>query len=688
MLAMLILGTFFAIKVLFFGNGNDIKEAAVKAFLVLFALIVIFSEGLSLFGAITFRWLRIVWSGALLISVIFFFRNWKKIWNRIEVQFSTITLQWKNWKHRKKASLFLAVLGWGGIVFILSVTLMIAYLAPPNNFDSMTYHMSRVVHWIQNQSIKFYPTAIPRQNYSLPLAEYAILHLQILTKTDKLANLVQWSSFLMSIVLMMKIADIIGLNKRGQLITGVLVAGIPMAILQSSSTQNDLVVGFFCLAFAFFMLKVVKTGTWEDVLFASLALGFALLTKGTGYIFCAGIGLGIAGVYLIGLDWSEIKKKLIQFSVIVLSALVISTGHFTRNIQLYNHPLSTENSRITADSYSTKSMFSNLVRNGAVHLATPIPAGNELLNKAVLNLLGDQINNPDSTFGGTEFQVSFSLNEDSSGNLLHFVFLAAAASGLIFRRKRISKEETAIWISMLLGVILFNLLLKWQPWGTRLQAPLFMLGSVLIGSFIAEIAGKSWLNIIVVGILLIFSLPYLLLNTTRPVLPLFTSDSLVSQNRVVMYLGNKIDKFFLKHPGLSENLKPVRSLFYDGRSILYTKRKRLYFLSNFSYFYDYAEAKNEIEKYPVSEIGLLMDSNDWEYPIWALLGRNAAQGLPEIKHIMVKDVSRKYDTAGNELPPLIVATAKDSDGVLSGQEFSIVYEADSIQVLVDPELLK
>ncbi len=688
MWAILILGTFFTIKFIFLGDGNDLKEAGVKAYLIIFALIVIFTEGLSLFEIITFRWLRILWAGGLFISVIFFFRNWKKIWNRIDVQFSTITQQWKDWKHRKKSSLLLAVLGWGGIVFILSVTLMIAYLAPPNNFDSMTYHMSRVVHWIQNQSVKFYPTAIPRQNYSLPLAEYAILHLQILTRTDRLANIVQWSSFLMSLVLMMKIADSIGLNKRGQLITGVLVAGIPMAVLQSSSTQNDLVVGFFCLAFAFFMLKVVKTGSWEDVLFASLAMGFALLTKGTGYIFCAGIGVGIAGVYLIGLDWSEVQKKIFRFSVIILSALLLSTGHFARNIQLYGHPLSTENSRITADAYSIKSMFSNLVRNGAVHLATPIPAGNELLNRAVVNLLGDQINNPDSTFGGTEFQVSFSLNEDSSGNLLHFVLLAAAASGLIFRRKRISKEETAIWVSMFLGVILFNVLLKWQPWGTRLQAPLFMLGSVLIGSFIDEIGGKSWLNLIVMGLLLIFSLPFLLLNTTRPLLPIISRESQVSQSRVIQFTGNKLEKMFERYPDLAENLQSIRSLYYDPRSILYTNRNRLYFNSNFSYFKDYKNAMGKVSKFQLSEIGLLMDSNDWEYPIWVLLGRNAAQGQPRISHIMVTDVSRKYDTSGNELPPLVVATAKDQDGILSGKEYSIVYEADSIQVLVDPKLLK
>ena len=54
--------------------------------------------------------------------------------------------------------------------------------------------MSRVVHWQQNHSIARYPTHILRQLVLPPGAEVAILHLQILSDSDRFANLVQWFS--------------------------------------------------------------------------------------------------------------------------------------------------------------------------------------------------------------------------------------------------------------------------------------------------------------------------------------------------------------------------------------------------------------------------------------------------------------------------------------------------------------
>ena len=72
---------------------------------------------------------------------------------------------------------------------MLLTTLVTALISPPNNWDSMTYHMSRVQYWIQNKAIFFFETNNPRQNVFAPLGEFIILHFQILTGSDIFANM-------------------------------------------------------------------------------------------------------------------------------------------------------------------------------------------------------------------------------------------------------------------------------------------------------------------------------------------------------------------------------------------------------------------------------------------------------------------------------------------------------------------
>ena len=84
---------------------------------------------------------------------------------------------------------------------MLLTTLATALISPPNNWDSMTYHMSRVEYWIQNKGIHFFTTNNPRQNVLAPFSEFFILHFQILSGSDIFANLVQWISLIISLTL-------------------------------------------------------------------------------------------------------------------------------------------------------------------------------------------------------------------------------------------------------------------------------------------------------------------------------------------------------------------------------------------------------------------------------------------------------------------------------------------------------
>ena len=61
------------------------------------------------------------------------------------------------------------------ILFIIFTLAFVAYVYPPNTYDSMTYHLPRVMHWAQDRSLVPYPTSIERQIQMQPLAELIYL---------------------------------------------------------------------------------------------------------------------------------------------------------------------------------------------------------------------------------------------------------------------------------------------------------------------------------------------------------------------------------------------------------------------------------------------------------------------------------------------------------------------------------
>ena len=44
------------------------------------------------------------------------------------------------------------------IFFIFLITFINAIIYAPNTLDAMTYHMTKVMNWIQNENLNFYPT--------------------------------------------------------------------------------------------------------------------------------------------------------------------------------------------------------------------------------------------------------------------------------------------------------------------------------------------------------------------------------------------------------------------------------------------------------------------------------------------------------------------------------------------------
>ena len=167
---------------------------------------------------------------------------------------------------------------------ILMATFVIAIVSPPNNTDAMVYHLSRVAHWAQNQSVAFFPTSTLRELYLNPFAEYAVLQTYLLAGTDRLVNLVQWFSYLNIAILVSLIAEELGAGKKGQFFATIFSITLPQALLQSTTTQNDLVFSSLALMSVYFLICFIQENNPIWIIPAGIATSLAVLSKSTAFI--------------------------------------------------------------------------------------------------------------------------------------------------------------------------------------------------------------------------------------------------------------------------------------------------------------------------------------------------------------------------------------------------------------------
>ncbi|MBW4604836.1 MAG: glycosyltransferase family 39 protein [Calothrix sp. FI2-JRJ7] len=466
-------------------NRNNWAISIISSAVILGLIVTAITESLSWFNLIRFESLFSTWLVIDVVIIVFYFQ--------ITSQNSRVI----NLKQSKLSTLLLS-----GVGLIIVSTGLIGLVAPPNNWNSMDYHMPRVVHWIQNYSVAHYPVSYTPQLYQNPWSEYVIMHFQLLSGGDYFANSVQWLSMIGCLIGVSLIAEQLGANSLGQTFATVAAATIPMGILQASSTQNDYVEAFWLVCLACYSLIIIDKGkntTWDTYLLFGCSLGLCILTKGTAYFYIL--------PFLIWVTLSQVKY--LRFSVckpalfVASFALVININHYLRNYFVFNSPLG-EPGDYTNEILSVNVMIPNILRNLALHIATPI---------------------------------GFSGEENGAGNLLHLLLIITCIVIFIFRNQlklKFPKQAGSYLLTVCATFCIFCYLVKWQPWNARLHLPFFVLSTPFLGLVLSNLPKKVIHSIAIV--LILSSLPWVFFNRYRPVID---SNNIFQTPRVEQYFKNR-----------------------------------------------------------------------------------------------------------------------------------------------------
>ncbi|MGH2626620.1 MAG: hypothetical protein ACRDHY_08230, partial [Anaerolineales bacterium] len=257
-----------------------------------------------------------------------------------------------------------------GIALIAGVTAVVAWFAPPNTWDALTYHMARVAHWAQDRTLAHYATGIPRQIQMTPGAEIFMLQAYILGGGDRLVNFVQWGAMAASVIGAATVARQVGAGRSGRLFAGLFVAAMPVGIGQASSALTDYVVAAFVIAAVSEGLDLFAQEGSPSPVCLGLAAGLALLTKlsAAGYLFALAAYLAARMVRRSG-----VRGALRGGAVAGGLVLVLNAGYLARNFATYRNVLGGERqiSILSIQYFDWRVVVSNTLRNLSLHAATP-----------------------------------------------------------------------------------------------------------------------------------------------------------------------------------------------------------------------------------------------------------------------------------------------------------------------------
>lgn len=594
-------------------NSKNWRKAWIDSSLNFGTIVVFLTEVLSLFKALNFLGVSLVWLGINAILATQFYKIINK--NRKKIRF-----------HRPREWTFSYNLLFIFTLFIIFTVGLIALIAPSNNWDTLAYHLPRVSHWIQNRSVEHYPSSNLSQLFMAPGSGFASMQFQILSGSDQFVNLIQWFSLVGCVIGVSLIAEELGANFKGQFFASIFCTTIPVGILHASNAKDTYAVAFWLVCFVYYVL-LTKQSTLEKYPNEQLgmSLGLAILTKSTAYIYA--LPFFIILIFLNIKDkkyyfnFNFIKHYLIIFSIVIL----INYGYYIRNIDLFGSPLSNSADDLKNQIYGLNIWVSNLIKNLSLHLAFPFDFINynvleNWVNKIHL-ILGIDIN--DQRTSSTDFSIKnlIPTYEDHAGNPFHlFLILLAFFAFVTHKILRNNKKIIAYILAVLAGFFMFCFYLKFAIWHSRLHLPLFVLAAPFVG-LVFEKSFNSKVSIITMLVLVQFSLYYVFFNEFRPII---AEKNIFNQSRTEQYL------------------KPVKTTAEN-----------------------YINATNQIKEMSCNKVGLELASTDLEHIWWVLFSEKISDYTLETINVdNISQVKSTIESYRSFLPCAIISLVQPSSSAI------------------------
>ncbi len=213
------------------------------------------------------------------------------------------------------------------VVAVYAVGIFIILYVPPNEWDTITYRLTRAAYWLQHGSLMPWDTQDYRQVIFPFNAELLWAWTMLGWGTDALVGFTSWVVTLSGAVGVIALARLFKLSRAQSLFAALLWLLLPLTVMQSYSTQNDVLTGFCALCALLFFYIGLRQGQTAPLLLSGVAVGLAIGTKSTALFFLP--GLALVALFL----WLQAPKA--RFRLMLTWALASIAGFMLFGMYVY-----------------------------------------------------------------------------------------------------------------------------------------------------------------------------------------------------------------------------------------------------------------------------------------------------------------------------------------------------------------
>lgn len=498
------------------------------------------------------------------------------------------------------------------IVCILAFTFVYAFLSAPYNWDSNTYHLTRIAEWVQNKSVSHFATANTRQVSSPVLAEYVnAVQCLLLGQKDILVNMLQWSSYFTNAVFIFLIAKKLRGSRNTCIFASFLYVAIPIAFAESTTTQVDNFATMWllfsvCLILDFILYNnrlIINKATIEKVAVLALCVAFAYMAKPS---VCVSMLVFIIWMIVMCLK-RKTEKKVILFYILFATFIVLvpNIPEWYRNYKTFGSLSSSEvGAKQIVGTIKPHFLAINFLKNFVWNLYVPgFSALNGFITQVVYKLayIANNLNINDPMIA--ENGIIFAYPKDAiswySCDQAHnpVLFWSSIVAGLYLFVSR-NRNKSEIWykycICTIISFILFCVILRWEPFINRYLVSYFALLCPMVAVSLQQIKG----------------------------------------------IGSKQNKYISDFLVLLCLINVLFAARYELEGHIFS-RPEGYFAGN-NYGDCYISTCTYIIEKNFKKVGLYFGEDSYEYPIWAMLNNKGVV----IKQVNTNNETSKYEDYG------------------------------------------